>query len=311
MKAAFIFSGQGAQSVGMGKDIYDMSPAGKAIYDEANKVLGWDLTSVCFEGPAEKLMESKYCQVAIFVTSMACLELFKEKTSGKITPVGCAGLSLGEYAAFCCSGFFKFADAVKLVAKRAELMDEATRKAKGTMASIITNGGISAEEISKVCEECGIGVANYNSAMQIVISGNVDGVAKASEILKGTPGVRKIIPLKVAGAYHSPMMAEAGQALAPFLEATPVNPMTIPVAQNFTGTITEDPAQVKPNLISQVAGSVRWVDCVNALSSLGADTFIEFGPGTVLTGLVKKIDPEKAVFNVGTFEDPDKIIAGI
>lgn len=311
MNAAFIFSGQGAQSVGMGKDIYENSPAGKAIYDEANKVLGWDLTGICFEGPAEKLMESKYCQVAIFVTSMACLEVFKEKTGNKITPVGCAGLSLGEYAAFCCSGYFKFADAVKLVAKRAELMDEATKKAKGTMASIITNGGISAEEISRICTECGIGVANYNSPMQIVISGNVEGVSKASGILKETAGVRKIIPLKVAGAYHSPMMAEAGAALSPFLEATPVNKMLYPVAQNFTGTITEATDRIKPNLISQVAGSVRWVDCVNSLSALGADTFIEFGPGTVLSGLVKKIDPEKAVFNVGTFDDPDKIIAGI
>ena len=215
MKAAFVFSGQGAQAVGMGKDIYEKSPAGRAVYDEANKVLGWDLTGICFEGPAEKLMESKYCQVAIFVTSMACLEVFKEKTGNRITPVGCAGLSLGEYAAFTASSYFQFADAVKLVAKRAELMDEATKKARGTMASVITNGEISAEAIQKICEECGIGVANYNSAMQIVISGNVDGVAKATAVLKETPGVRKIIPLKVAGAYHSPMMAEAGEALAP------------------------------------------------------------------------------------------------
>ncbi|MBO5762058.1 MAG: ACP S-malonyltransferase [Lentisphaeria bacterium] len=308
MKAAFIFSGQGAQSVGMGRDIFEKSPAGRSIYEKADEVLGWKVSGICFDGPAEKLTESRYCQVAIFVTSMACLASFHEQTGNKVVPVGTAGLSLGEYSALCCSGFFQFEDALRLVAKRAELMDEATRTTKGTMAAIITTGAGAEGEIARICAENGIGVANYNSPFQVVISGSVEGVASASAALKGVAGVRKVMPLTVAGAYHSPLMAEAGQALIPFMDAAPANAIVYPIAQNYTGSITENASDVKGNLIKQVAGSVRWVECVNALSALGADTFIEFGPGSVLTGLVKKIDSTKTVYNVSNFDDPAKIV---
>lgn len=307
MKAAFVFSGQGAQSVGMGKDIFENSPAGRAVYEKADSVLPWKVSQLCFEGPAEKLTESRYCQVAVFTTSMACLAAFQEKTGGSVVPVGTAGLSLGEYSALCCSGFFQLEDALRLVAKRAELMDEAARSAKGAMSAVITTGEEAQEEITRVCNESGIGVANYNSPFQVVISGAAEGVAAASARLKGVAGVRKIIPLAVAGAYHSPMMAEAGNKLIPFMDATPAQAIRYPVAQNYTGKITQDASQVKGNLIRQVAGSVRWVECVKALSALGADTFIEFGPGSVLTGLVKKIDGTKAVYNVGTLDDLSKI----
>lgn len=309
MKAAFIFSGQGAQSVGMGKDIFEKSPAGRAVYEKADSILPWKVTEVCFDGPAEKLTESRYCQVAIFTTSMACLAAFREKFGEKILPVGTAGLSLGEYSALCCSGFFQFEDALRLVAKRAELMDEATRNTKGTMAAIITTGAGPEEEIAKICAENGIGVANYNSPFQVVISGSVEGVAAASAQLKGVAGVRKVMPLTVAGAYHSPLMAEAGKALIPYMEEAPANEIIYPVAQNYTGKITENASEVKGNLIEQVAGSVRWVECVNALSSLGADSFIEFGPGSVLTGLVKKIDGTKATYNVSNCDDLSGIVS--
>lgn len=308
MKAAFIFSGQGAQSVGMGRDIFEKSPAGRRIYETADEVLNWKVSEICFEGPAEKLTESRYCQVAIFVTSMACLAAFNEATGNKVVPVGTAGLSLGEYSALCCSGFFRFEDALRLVAKRAELMDEATRTTKGTMAAIITTGAGPEEEIARICAENGIGVANYNSPFQVVISGNVEGVSAASAALKGVAGVRKVMPLTVAGAYHSPLMAEAGNKLIPYMDEVPTGEIHFPIAQNYTGSITENASDVKGNLIKQVAGSVRWVECVNALSALGADSFIEFGPGSVLTGLVKKIDSTKTVYNVSNFDDPSKIV---
>ena len=210
MKAAYIFSGQGAQAVGMGKDLYEQSNAAAAIYNEADTVLGWSISEICFNGPAEKLTESRYCQPAIYTTSMACLAAYREKYDGDPDEiVGCAGLSLGEYAALACAGFFTFANGLKLVARRAELMDEACKNTQGGMAAIIAGDPA---VIREVCEECGIDVANYNCPGQIVISGVKDGVLKACGILK-EKGVKRALPLNVAGAYHSRLMSEAGKQL--------------------------------------------------------------------------------------------------
>ena len=186
-------------------------------------------------------------------------------------------------------------------------MDAACRAEAGTMASVLTTGTTPPEVFAQVCAECGIDVANFNSPAQTVISGTVDGVAKASAILKEKEGVRRIIPLNVAGAYHSRMMAQAGEQLRSVLAPVAVTKNQVPVAQNFTGKVTEDYTQIKENLVRQVAGSVRWVDCVQSLSALGADTFIEFGPGTVLTGLIKKIDASKAAWNVSSADDLNKL----
>lgn len=295
MKAAYIFSGQGAQSVGMGKDLYESSNAAAAIYNEADSVLGWSISDICFNGPAEKLTESKYCQPAIYTTSMACLAAYREKYEGDPDEiVGCAGLSLGEYAALACAGFFSFANGLKLVVRRAELMDEACKKTEGGMAAIIAGDP---DVIREVCKECDIDVANYNCPGQIVISGVKDRVLKACGILK-EKGVKRALPLNVAGAYHSRLMAEAGQQLQGPLSETYVSELELPVVQNLTGATETNLDRIKANLVGQVAGSVRWEECVRTLIGLDAEKFIEFGPGAVLTGFVKKIDPSKALLNV-------------
>lgn len=304
MKAAFIFSGQGAQSVGMGKDLCETSPAAAAVFKEADGVLGWSVSELCFNGPAEKLTESRYCQPAIYTTSAACLAAFKERFPS-VKPLGCAGLSLGEYGALLCAGFFTFSDGLKLVARRAELMDASCKESAGGMASVL---GGDVEIIRQVCEDCGIDVANYNCPGQIVISGVKTGVEKAVAALK-EKGVRKLIPLNVAGAYHSRLMKKAGESLREPLSQTPCKAPGCPVAQNFTGGLESDPAKIKANLVEQVAGSVRWEGCVKSLSGLGAEAFIEFGPGAVLTGLVKRIDGTKALYNVSNAGDLAKIPA--
>lgn len=303
MKAAFIFSGQGAQSVGMGKDLSENSNAAAAVFKEADSVLDWSVSDVCFNGPDEKLTESKYCQPAIYTTSAACLAAFQEKFPA-VTPAAAAGLSLGEYAALYCAGYFSFADGLRLLEQRARFMGEACAETAGGMASVL---GGDPETIKEVCAECGIDVANYNCPGQIVISGVKDGVEKAAAILK-EKGAKRVIPLNVAGAFHSRLMKSAGDKLAAVIGSVPVSALRVPVAQNFIGGIVADESAIKNNLISQVAGSVRWDDCIrNIIEKTGADTFIEFGPGTVLSGLVRKISPDSKVFNVSCIADLDKI----
>lgn len=295
MKTAYIFSGQGAQTVGMGKDLYENSPAAKAVYDKADEILGWSVSDVCFNGPAEKLTETKYCQVAIYTTSMACLAYYREKNGGDPDEViGCAGLSLGEYSALAAAGFFTFEDGLKLLEQRALFMDEACRATTGGMASILAGDPA---VIAEVCAECGIDVANLNCPGQIVISGEKEGVVKACGMLK-EKGVKRALPLNVAGAFHSRLMASAGEKLRGPLAETPVSVPAIPVAQNFTGKFENDPAVIKENLAGQVAGSVRWEECVRAMIAAGAEQFVEFGPGNVLTGLVKRTDATKQLVNI-------------
>lgn len=297
MKSFFVFSGQGAQSVGMGKDLYSSSAAAKAIFDEADKVLGWSISEICFEGPADKLTESKYCQPAIYTMSCAALAAFREKFP-EVEAVACGGLSLGEYAALYAAGAFSFADGLKLIARRGELMDDACRENDGGMASVL---GGDTEVIREVCEECGIQVANYNSPGQIVISGQKDKVGIAVAALKER-GMRKVIPLKVAGAFHSKLMSSAGEKLAEVLTATPMENTAVPVYHNFTAATAADVDELRVNLKEQVAGSVRWEECVRAMIAAGGDTMIEFGPGNVLTGLLRRTDKTIKFFNINSTE---------
>lgn len=296
MKAFFVFSGQGAQFAGMGKDLAENSGAAKKIFDSADQVLGYSLSDIIFNGPDEKLTRTVYCQPAIYTMSCAALEAFREKFD--ISPLACAGLSLGEYGALYAAGAFDFATGLSLLAKRAELMDAACKATDGSMASVI-NGD--PEVIKNVCAECGVDVANFNSPGQIVISGKKDLLAQAVDALKAA-GIRKVIVLNVAGAFHSRLMASAGDALRPILDNTAFALPSCPVYHNFTAAPAENIAALRANLASQVAGSVRWEECVRAMAALGADTIIEFGPGNVLTKLCSRTLPDIKTVNIGTFE---------
>lgn len=295
MKPFFVFSGQGAQAVGMGRDLVEAFPAAKARFEEADKVLGYDQSSIVFEGPADKLTESRYCQPAIYTMSCAALDAFRSRFP-EVKPVACAGLSLGEYGALYAAGAFDFASGLRLLAQRAELMDRACRSTSGGMASVLSGDP---EVIREVCAACGIDVANYNSPGQIVISGEKKKLEKAVEELKNR-GMRKVVVLNVAGAFHSRLMAPAGEALKPVLEASAMSLPATPVYHNFTAAPAASVEELKANLASQVAGSVRWEECVRAMTAAGGDTMIEFGPGNVLTGLLRRTLPEVPYFNVNS-----------
>ncbi len=297
MKDFFVFSGQGAQTVGMGRDFSENSAAARAIFQEADAVLGYSLSDICFNGPAEKLTETRYCQVAIYTMSCAALAAFQERFP-EIRPIGCAGLSLGEYAAFYAAGAFSFADGLKLLAKRAELMDAACRAESGGMASVL---GGDAVVIREVCEQCGIDVANYNNPGQIVISGEKNKLAEAVAALKER-GMRKVIVLNVAGAFHSRLMQSAGDALKPVLADAAIQMPEIPVWQNFSAAPATSVAEIRDNLARQVAGSVRWEECVRAMVAAGGERMIEFGPGNVLTGLMRRTISELPTANINSME---------
>lgn len=297
MKVGFVFSGQGAQAVGMGKDLFEQLPAAVEIFNKADKILGWSLSDICFNGPESKLTETRYCQPAIYTMSAACLEAFKSKNP-QIIPAATAGLSLGEFTALYSAGAFSFESGLRIIEKRAIYMQEACDATKGTMASVM-KGELDA--VQECCSRAGVDVANINSSGQIVISGESAKITEAIAFLK-EKGMSKVIPLKVAGAYHSRLMKPAETKLAEYLVPISFDIPKVSVAQNFTGKLENEPVKMKQNIISQVTGSVRWVNCVNSIVEVGIDTIIEFGPGNVLTGLIKRIAPNINTINVNSVE---------
>ncbi|MDA7537738.1 ACP S-malonyltransferase [Akkermansiaceae bacterium] len=292
-KAVLLFSGQGAQKVGMGKDLVEAYPAARSLFEKADDVLGRPLTQVMFEGPAEDLTRTGYCQPALFLHGLSLLAVLQEKVP-HLEPVAAAGLSLGEMTAHTAAGTFAFEEGLRLVARRGELMDEACSATSGTMAAMI---GGSEEDVRRLAADCDVDVANLNCPGQLVLSGKEDGIDKAVAQAKEY-GLRMGKKLSVAGAYHSRLMASAQEKLAVALSETEVGTPSIPVISNFLAEAAQGPDAIRDSLTKQVTGSVRWIESMQLLRSQGHDLFIELGPGKVLAGLMARIDKEAKVISI-------------
>ncbi|OIO32975.1 MAG: [acyl-carrier-protein] S-malonyltransferase [Candidatus Omnitrophica bacterium CG1_02_40_15] len=306
-KICFIFPCQGSQYVGMGKKLYDNSPEAKTIFDQVEKNLpGLDLKKLCFEGPIEKLTQTANSQVAILVTSIAALRILETVGTAqwavptvKAGLVCCAGLSLGEYSALVASGALEFLDAVRLVRRRGELMEQAALNNPGTMASIL---GISAEDLKEICKETGAEIANLNCPGQIVISGKIESVQKAMALAE-QKGAKKAIILNVSGPFHSSFMKEAAKEFKKELGKTKFSSPMVPIVSNVTADYEKTVDEIKENLVKQLYSPVRWEESILKISQEGCDTFFEIGPGKVLKGLLRRINPELKVYNIETVED--------
>ena len=299
-KIAFLFAGQGAQYVGMGKDLCDSFPESKAIFDKADKVLGFSLSKLCFQGPQEALTQTKNCQPAILTMSIAALEAFKSAASCQLPAVSyTAGLSLGEYSALVAAEAISFEDAVFLVRRRGEFMEEAAQNKPGRMLSII---GLNLDKVKEICSKTNTEVANINCPGQIVISGGIKESEEAAKLAQDY-GAKRAVALEVSGAFHSSFMKEASEKLAMELEKIKINPPKIPIVSNVTAKPVTKAEEIKDNLIKQVACSVLWDDSIKFILSKGVSNFIEFGPGKVLKGLMRRIEPNAEVINIEKKED--------
>ena len=294
--------GQGAQSVGMGRDFYEQSPEAKAVYDEAKDILGVDIAALCFDGPEETLNQTDVAQPAIYVTSLACRAA--AAAAGRITPeqtAGFAGLSLGEYTALHLAGVFDFAIGLKLVQARGRYMQEAAVSVKSGMVSVM---GADEEQVREICEQAGHGhilvPANFNCPGQIVVSGALPACERVAEVA-AERGFRAI-PLKVAGAFHSPLMQPAADRLADDLESLDFHAPQKPVWSNVTAEQHGDPASIKKLLVRQITEPVRWSQTMQTLVARPDAKFVELAPGRVLAGLLKKTDRRADLLNLATFD---------
>lgn len=300
VNVAYLFPGQGAQYVGMGKDFYDTNEGARRVFDRAAELLDFDIRALCFEGPAEKLTQTRYAQPAIFVTSMAALEVFKsDPRFRKFTPRYAAGLSLGEATALAAAEGISFDDGVRFVRARGQFMDEASLERPGLMAAVL---GLELPAVEEVCAATGAEVGNLNAPGQIVISGRKNLVEDAMDKLRDK-GARKVIPLDVSGAFHSSCMEPACERIEKSLRDVAIRRPRIEVVSNLTANVESDPERIKQNLIWQMNHRTLWEDSMRFMISKGIRTFVEFAPGKVLKGLMKKIDPTVEVLSLSAAVD--------
>ena len=292
---AFVFPGQGAQFVGMGKDLYDNNPLAKELFEKANEILGYRITDIMFAGTDDELKQTKVTQPAVFLHSVISALCMGDDFKPEMT----AGHSLGEFSALVAAGALSFEDGLKLVYARAMAMQKACEMAPSTMAAIV---GLADEKVEEICGEVNkeghvVVPANYNCPGQLVISGNIEAINEACEKLKAA-GAKRALPLKVGGAFHSPLMQPAKDELEAAIEKTEFSEPKCPVYQNVDGRPHTDAAEIKANLIAQLTSSVRWTACVQNMIADGADDFTECGPGKVLQGMIGRIDKTVAAHGI-------------
>jgi [acyl-carrier-protein] S-malonyltransferase len=292
-KTALLFAGQGAQAVGMGKDLAEKFPSAKAWFDRANAALGYDLASICFNGPEAELTKTENAQPGIFLVSWVAFQLLKEQAP-TLKFDATAGLSLGEFTALTAAGAMSFEDGLRVVRQRGRFMQEACEATRGGMAAVI---GLDEAPTREVCADACVVLANLNCPGQIVISGEADKITKAIELAKAK-GAKRAIPLPVAGAYHSPLMAGAQPKLQAELAKVKLSPPVVPVISNVTGQPHGNAAEISARLVEQVTSSVLWEKSMRHLLAQGFTRFIELGPGTALSGFMKRIDKKVQMLNV-------------
>jgi len=292
-KTALLFAGQGAQVVGMGRDLAEKFPAARAWFDRANAALGYDLTAICFQGPEAELTQTEHAQPGIFLVSWVAFQLLREQVPN-LAFDATAGLSLGEFTALTAAGSLTFEDGLRVVRQRGKFMQEACDVTQGGMAAII---GLDEGPTREACAEAGVVLANLNCPGQLVISGAAANIAKACELAKAK-GAKRALPLTVAGAYHSPLMAAAQPKLQAELAKISLAAPAVPVISNVTAQAHGTPAEISARLVEQVCASVRWEESMRALLAQGFTRFIELGPGTALTGFMKRIDKSAQMLNI-------------
>ncbi|MFN8470701.1 MAG: ACP S-malonyltransferase [Anaerolineae bacterium] len=306
---AWLFPGQGAQAVGMGRALAEQYAAARAVFETADSILGASLSTLCFEGPKDTLDDTYNSQPALLTTSVAVLRALEEAGGGSVPqPSFCAGHSLGEYSALVAAGALEFEDALRLVRERGRLMKKAGEQSPGGMAALIGVDDATAQRLAEAVD--GVQVANYNSPGQVVLSGRGEGIAQLAEVGKSF-GVRKVMPLAVTIAAHSSLMASIVDEYRAAVEATPMRETRVPVISNVRALPLDSVAEIRAELVEQLTASVRWTASIQYLSEHGVDSFVELGPGNVLTGLVKRIVKDSNARAIGTPDDINNYLAEV
>lgn len=305
--SALLFAGQGAQFVGMAADLAQAFPECRALFDRAGQVLGWDLGALCFKGPETELTRSDRCQPAVFVAGLAAIKALEARVPG-LKWGAAAGLSLGEWTALHAAGVISFDDALRVLEARGRFMQQACDERPGGMLCVI---GLTADKLREVCARTGVEAANFNSQEQTVLSGERERIAEAAKAAAEL-GAKRALPLNVAGAYHSSLMSSAAVRLEEFLGSVPFHAPNFPVMSNVTGGAHgDDPDEIRRLMVRQVTSSVRWAESVGCLQGRGVARYVECGPGRVLSGLVKRIDPKSSVLNVQDIASLEKTASAL